>query len=121
MHHSGIAPLHAGLIERARPRPTLTPGGIPLAPRASETPILQKVPPSGERIGPVPFLAADASAALPQVQPHPRPPRKRYGLTVRVGPDMRAELAALTDQTGLTLQSILHTAVARYVDTLERP
>ena len=104
MQNSGIASLHSGLIERARPS-TREPVGI-LKLRAAVAP-----PPKVS--GPV---------ELPHVQtlkPRPLLPSttpKRYGLTLRVDPRMRRDLAEFTSQTGRTVQNVLHAALAGYLD-----
>ncbi|MEM9138740.1 MAG: hypothetical protein AAGB15_02830 [Pseudomonadota bacterium] len=96
MHEQGMASLHAGLIERARPRPASAPSVVPLVQRQADP----------ARI--MPRLRAELAAAAPQ--PAEEPPR-RYALTVRVEPEVRRDLARLTARTGRTTQAVLHRAL----------
>ena len=105
---SGTASLHAGMIERARPRrealddpfapvrPVKEQGAIPPLDPARERPVfgLRRVQP----------VSAPETAS-------PVPTGRRYGLTVRVHADLRERLRQFGQMTGRTNQSILHEAL----------
>lgn len=103
MQNSGIASLHSGLIERARPRPE--PTGI-LKLRATGA------PPAQVR-GPVllPQVKKPAVSHLSVIAE-----TRRFGLTLRVDHEMRQDLARYTEHTGRTVQSVLHAALSGYLD-----
>lgn len=99
--------LHAGLIERARPRAALQ--------------IVREI---DQVVEPRPSNAL--LAALTPVRPK-RPPqetmevlqherRSRFGLTVRVYAETRCALERLRAETGDTFQQILHRAVLDHID-----
>ena len=98
-----LASLHAGLIERARVMPG--PAGIIKLRSATASP--PKV------AGPVQLPQAQHLTARPLV---PHIPARRYGLTLRVDYELRQDLARFTEQTGRTMQSVLHSALAGYLD-----
>lgn len=99
MHNSGIASLHAGLIERARPK--AEPIGI-LKLRASNAAPVQVA-------GPVSLPLVHKAPQRPV--PKPKSPQ-RYGLTLRVDQELRRELTKYTEHTGRTVQSVLHSALS---------
>lgn len=98
-----LASLHAGLIERARHSPE--PNGI--------VKLRAAVAPPPKVSGPVDLPQAQKLKTRPLIAS--TPPR-RYGLTVRVDPTMRGELARYTEHTGRTMQSVLHAALSGYLD-----
>ena len=130
----GFASLHAGLIERARPRndaPGPVPADVAVAPPAAPMP-----PASPPAARPVFGLRGTAAEARPatvldmvdeappaavvtvEAQPFvPRPPaRKRFGLTVRVDGEVRERLRQMAGRSGRTNQSILHEALLAHLD-----
>ena len=100
---ANLASLHAGLIERTPQVPE--PTGV-LKLRARNMP-----PPKVS--GPVDLPQVQHLDKRPLV--HGAPPR-RFGLTLRVEPEMRRDLARYTDYTGRTTQSVLHAALSGYLD-----
>lgn len=105
MQSSGIASLHAGLIERARPK--AEPVGIAKL-RASQAAPVQVAGPVN-----LPLVRKEPQkpVAVPVVAQSPR----RYGLTLRVDQQMREDLTRYTDYSGRTVQSVLHSALSGYL------
>ena len=99
--------LHAGLIERARPR-ALAPSGRELG---SVVELYVPTPPSS-------VLEPVRPATIPNrpVLGATERPRRRFGLTVRVQAETRAALDRMRTDTGQTFQQILTRAVIRYLD-----
>ena len=89
MFHSASS-LHAGLIQRSRP---------------------VQSPPAVR-------IVAKAAIDLPtRIVPAKRPaaPSRRFGLTVRVEPELRRRLLEEKRERGTTQQDILHKALAQYL------
>lgn len=126
MADHGSASLHAGLIERARPRVALTPGVVPLLPPVSEPGRTEDMARavSARRIdletGANP-LASIAELELRPVAPpvvmqqSAKPQGRRFGMTVRVDDDLHDKLMAHRRRTGRTYQSILYSALRNYL------
>ena len=127
---SGTASLHAGLIQRARPRVTLAPGVVPLHPPASEpgrsqglsgavsTPTRQfDLPvhePASLDLRPVrEAIVPELEEAEEVEESHEQ--RRRFALTLRVEPDLHRKLMMLRRETACTTQSILHAALCHYL------
>lgn len=132
MQETGSASLHAGLIERARPRPSLAPGVIPLTSRVPGAEQARPgfgrktLPPADQQSV---LMPVKASVMVPQpenaIRQTPLPmamTQRRYGLTVRVDPETRLRLVAEKERSGLTTQEILSSALQMYLnDTPGRP
>lgn len=103
MHNSGIASLHAGLIERARS--TAEPIGILKLKASNATPVQVAGPVNLPKMKQVPTNPISAPKSL-----------RRYGLTLRVDPQMRRDLTSFTEHTGRTVQSVLHSALSGYLN-----
>jgi hypothetical protein len=124
------ASLHAGLIQRARPAKVVplrddagAGRGAVVALRAGDIARVRPAPASLVDVGP-PAMARVLPRSIAAVEPAgaqaaPAPAR-RFGLTVRVGAELRERLVAARERTGRTGQSILHDALAGYLAALER-
>jgi hypothetical protein len=125
------ASLHGGLIQRARPAkaPPLREdaGGK----RASVVPLrpgdIARARPAPASLVDIhrPAIAHVLAGAVPAVEPAAGPaaavpPSRRFGLTVRVGAELRERLGHARERTGRTGQCILHDALAAYLAALER-
>ena len=99
--------LHAGLIERARPRAHVPSERVPGPVVELYTPpIVPSV------LEPVRRIEVPSRPALGVTER----PRRRFGLTVRVHAETRAVLDRMRSETGQTFQQILTRAVTRYLD-----
>ena len=111
--------LHAGLIERGRPRstaPSLAPRPAPVL-RADEMPEPLSVLTPVKPLAPKPVATAPKPVLVPNTIRMPGlGRRRRFGLTVRVSPETREMLDHLRDETGQTFQQILHSAVTGHLE-----
>ena len=125
------ASLHAGLIQRARP-PKVVPLREDAGPgRAAVVPLragdIGRARPAAASLVDLarPRLAraltrANVAAECTGPDAAAVAPARRFGLTVRVGAELRGRLGAARQLTGCTGQSILHDALAAYLAALER-
>ncbi|MEM6661877.1 MAG: hypothetical protein AAF666_06840 [Pseudomonadota bacterium] len=140
MSDMSFADLHAGLIERAKPRHVLPRVVVPLQPspeQRCDEPLrrhavareidLADLTPVNAR--PVPKSGCPVQQALTKPLPGtgPQPeivpaavevPARRHGLTVRVDPAIRGQLVAVQRKSGRTAQHILHHALTEYLNRL---
>lgn len=114
--------LHAGLIERGRPRsaaPSVAPAAVPRPQpvlRADEMTEPLSVLTPVKPMTPKPVACAPQPVLVPNTIRMPGlGRRRRFGLTVRVSPETREMLDHLRDKTGQTFQQILHTAVTGHL------
>lgn len=103
MHSGGIASLHAGLIERARPK--AEPIGIVKLQASQAAPV--------HVAGPVNLPIVRKEPPRPVMIPQSQ---RRFGLTLRVDHQMRQDLARYTDYSGRTVQSVLHSALSGFLN-----
>lgn len=107
--------LHAGLIERGRPRPVASRPAAVL--RSEEMPEALSVLKPVKPLVPKPVASAPKPVLVPNTIRMPGlGRRRRFGLTVRVSPQTREMLDHLRDETGQTFQQILHSAVTGHLD-----
>jgi hypothetical protein len=110
-----VVSLRASDIARARP------ATAPLGPAVSpaRTPAGGGAEPAGRPAGRFADPAAEPHAGRAGIAAAATSPR-RFGLTVRVAAELRERLMDARMRTGRTAQSILHDALAGYLDRLER-
>lgn len=104
-----LAGLHAGLIERARPRRNLPKGVVSMVAQRTDAVIGRTA--TLDRVAPVSALGLEGLSPMPGSSPLQR----RRGLTLRVEHDLRQQLDAERTRSGRTIQSILHDALTRYL------